>query len=422
MLLHYTRGKARVDKKPLIVKWLVVGIILLFICSSIPALAYSNQYGQFNDVSTSYEKNCNPNPLTDGWMRIYFGHEVEGEGHALQTSDGGFLLMGHREDDDAIILIKTNSGGITEWKKAIGENKNYKPSTIKHISNNSYIIVGSDSQSILLIKINSMGDILWEKTIETDPRFESGYDIIETSSGDFLIVGEIRWNWLNSINLVVKTDSEGNLLWVKTIGSKGSHFKSVAEVSVGGYIITGTMLANNISYVWLIRTTVDGEVIWDKRYTRNGMGNGISVQQTSDNGFIIGAESIDIINHKLWVLKTDNQGNMIWNKTYGVIRGTYISSVKPTSDNGFIICGYINQRLFMTDGLLIKTDGEGNKEWSRTYGGLGVDALFSVEQTTDGGYILGGHSCHGLRLDIHCYNGDLWLVKTDENGRVWSLR
>ncbi len=394
-------------------KVVVIGITLLFLGASIPVCAYSVHYSQFNGVSAIVDKNSNLNPLAgDKWMRIFFSHEGESQGHAIQTNDGGFLLVGNCYDNDTIILIKTNSRGIKEWKKSIGENKNYYAATIKKTSNDTYVIVGSNNQSILLIKINSIGDILWGKTIETDPRHEVGYDIIETSSGDFLIVGAIRWNWLNSNNIVVKTDSEGNLLWAKTFGSKDSHFMSVDEVSDGGYIITGTFLANGESYVWLIRTTIDGDVTWDKKFNRNGMGNGISVQQTTDNGFIIGAESDDIT-FRLWVLKTDDQGNMVWNKTYGVIRGTYISSVKQTSDNGFIICGYIDQRLLMTNGLLIKTDGKGNKEWSRTYGGLCVDAFFSVEQTTDGGYIVGGHSGY--------YNGNLWLVKTDKNGRVWSL-
>ena len=393
----------------------VVAVVLLLFGSTIPVFAYSVHNRKFNIASMLEDKET---PLTDGWMRIFFGHEEEVQGHALQTNDGGYLLVGYCYDNNNIILIKTNSRGIREWKKSIGENKDYFASTIKKTSDDTYVLVGSTgttpNMDLLLIKIDSKGNVLWEKTIDTGYS-EVCYDFIVTTSGDILIVGGIDITWYGGHNLVVKTDSEGNLLWAKTyVGSEAKEYLyGVDEAAEGGYIITGTFLANGESYVWLIRTTVDGEVIWDKKFNRNGMGNGVSVQQTIDNGFIIGAESLDIA-HRLWVLKTDDQGNLVWNKTYGVIRGTYISSVKQTSDNGFIICGYIDQRLFMTNGLLIKIDGEGNKEWSRTYGGFGGDAFFSVEQTTDSGYILGGHS--GF------YNGNLWLVKTDENGRVWSVR
>jgi hypothetical protein len=414
------------DKKPLISKYLAIGIVLLFLGTSIPVCAYSVHNSQFNGVSAIVDKNSNLNPLAgDKWMRIFFGHDVELQGHAIQTSDGGFLLVGYCYNDDSIILIKTNSRGIKEWKKSIGENKSYFAATIKKTSNDTYVIVGSMGTSpnndLLLIKIDSMGNVLWEKTIDTG-HDEICYDFIVTNLGDILIVGGIDITWYSGQNLVVKTDSEGNMLWAKTyvVSEVKDYLYGVDETAEGGFIITGTFLANGESYVWLIRTTVDGDVIWDKKFNRNGMGNGVSVQQTSDNGFIIGAESSDI-NFRLWVLKIDNQGNMIWNKTYGVIRGTYISSVKQTSDNGFIICGYIGKRLLMTNGLLIKTDSEGNKEWSRTYSGLGHGGFFSVEQTTDGGYILGGDSCSCLGFVIDFFNSDLWLVKTDKNGRVWSL-
>jgi len=106
-------------------------------------------------------------------------------------------------------------------------------------------------------------------------------------------------------------------------------------------------------------------------------------------------------------VKTDASGNHQWNQTYG---GTNIDlglSVLQTSDSGYILLGYTSSfGAGLEDFWLVKTDASGNHQWNQTYGGTDYDHGFSVQQTSDNGYILlGGTTSFGAG------DFDFWLVK-----------
>jgi len=117
----------------------------------------------------------------------------------------------------------------------------------------------------------------------------------------------------------------------------------------------------------------------------------------------------------VWFIKTDEEGNIIWNQTYGGNDDDYGRSVQQTSDGGYIIAGSVNgfYRDENADMLLIKTDENGDIIWYNQMGGPKYDDGRSVQQTSDGGYIITGET---RSYDIG--GGDVWLVKTDGNGKV----
>jgi hypothetical protein len=178
-------------------------------------------------------------------------------------------------------------------------------------------------------------------------------------------------------------------------GSYGDGAYSVQHTSDGGYIVAGGTYSfgAGIFDIFLIKTDENGNIQWAKTYGGTREDYGFSVQQTSDGGYIVMGHTISFGAgyDDIFLIKTDANGNVQWAKTYGGTSDDLVRFVRQTSDGGYIVVGETYSfGAGYSDIFLIKTDANGNVQWAKTYGGTDYDLAFSVEQTSDGGYIAAG--------------------------------
>jgi hypothetical protein len=226
--------------------------------------------------------------------------------------------------------------------------------------------------------------------------------------------------WDDDIFLI-KTDANGNIQWAKTYGGTyGDWAYSVQQTSDGGYIVAGytDSFGAGDGDIILIKTDANGNIQWAKTYGGTRWDYASSVQQTSDGGYIVAGGTYSFgagWDDDIFLIKTDANGNIQWAKTYRGASGDGAFSVQQTSDGGYIVANYtFSFGAGWNDIFLIKTDANGNIQWAKTYGGTSWDGAFSVQQTSDGGYIVAGYTySFGA-------GGDIFLIKTDANGNIGS--
>jgi hypothetical protein len=274
---------------------------------------------------------------------------------------------------------------------------------------------------IFLIKTDANGNVIWAKTYG-GASFDWATSVQQTSDGGYIVAGA-TWSFGagNGDIFLIKTDANGNLQWAKTYGGTfGEYARSVQQTSDGGYIVAGNTSSFGAGAVdiFLIKTDANGNMQWAKTYGGIYTDSATSVQQTSDGGYIVAGAtwSFGAGNGDFFLIKTDANGNIIWAKTYGGTSYDLATSVQQTSDGGYIVAGSTESfGAGSRDIFLIKTDANGNVIWAKTYGGTNLDSATSVQQTSGGGYIVAGFT-----ESFGAGGRDIFLIKTDANGSIGS--
>lgn len=357
--------------------------------------------------------------LGQGWER----NLDDGIGFSVQQlTDGGYIITGYKVIDDYnydVLLIKTDMNGDTIWSKTYGGYVRNEGRSVQQTTDQGFIICGYtyntyyECKNFYLIKTDANGDTLWTKTY--GGQYNSiGESVQQTLDGGYIMTGRIVLD--NSEIYLIKTNSSGDTLWTKTYGGQYDDIgNSVQQTTDGGYIITGrTNKIISSSQICLVKTDQNGDTIWTKAFGGEYLDEGYSVQQTIDGGYIItGTNDINTGWVGLYLIKTDENGDELWSKIYDDRIG--VSSLQ-TLDGGYIITGLIWSDSTGTDVMLSKTDDTGEIIWTKNYGGNEWDCGYSVQLTSDNGYIVAG-----VINQVFPDHGDVYLIKTDSDGIVSTI-
>jgi len=300
------------------------------------------------------------------WTKLYGGSRSDHGKYVIETADSGYLIVGDSKsfgglwDLDDVYVVRTDVIGDTIWTRTFGEGGSNvdRGNAASLTSDGGYVVIGWSNfhtGGIYLIRLNDLGDSIWTRTFGASSE-DQGNSVSETVGGGFIITGTGVGRYL------IKTNGSGDTVWTKPYGGS-----SVKQTFDGGYIFCGgaTGSFGDIDCC-LLKTDIIGDSVWARTYgqTMNEYAN--SVIQLPDTGFVmVGIANLFGDDEDVYLIRTDLAGNLLWERKYGDFNNETGHSLAVTPDGGFIIVG---TKEIISTGVknvyLIKTDSMG---YSSTY-------------------------------------------------------
>ncbi|MGB2764754.1 MAG: CFI-box-CTERM domain-containing protein [Candidatus Aminicenantaceae bacterium] len=352
--------------------------------------------------------------LNAQWARTYGGSAYDHPYLLQQTNDGGCIIAGNTSSVGGkknLLVLKLDSNGDVEWQK-VYESVYYSYLISLQLTNDGGYVIGCQARSFdahshlvqdefWILKLDQSGDIDWQESIG---RIINGFanSIQQTSDGGYIVAGNMSLTeHLDPDFFVLKLSSAGDIEWEKTFWTYWEGIaKFIQQTSDEGYIITGRINSiQNMEDAFVLKLFPSGEINWSREY--GGMSESYayytehanSIQQTIDGGYILtgsieffGAGAEDVL-----VLKLSRTGEIEWQRAYGGEDKDTAYSILQTNDGGYLIGG--NTCSFGTgeeDFLIIKLSPSGGIEWQRTFGTVFEDSACSIQESNNGGYIVTG--------------------------------
>jgi hypothetical protein len=357
----------------------------------------------------------------------YGEHVHEGR----QTSEGGYIAIGHGLELAHALVVKVDESGGLEWQKTFGDvgsrGVGYCVSEVPdgYIAGGSLYDAGHQRMQRFLAKLDRAGSAVWERSYAA-PGLGAIRGIDITADGGIVATGFTDapdTDWYRGFvfiadegsGFLMKTDAEGSVEWEEPVeATQGTKVREITRgYAVCSSVWDETEAAENNQDFCLINTDGRGHTVWRKRFGGDRPNHLYDFDVTRDGGYILGGHTLSygVENWDYLLMKVDGDGNEEWHRTFGQPRGydaRYIHDeaygVRQTPDGGYIIAGGSGDEYDSYQGsghpagpsdewkaYLVKTDGDGNVLWHGIYptdANVGNNAAEYIGLTSDGGYIV----------------------------------
>ena len=356
-----------------------------------------DEYGEWDKGTTYFDTSSS---TSSGW---YMGQGTDREEHVhegMQTSDGGFIAIGHhweKEEDPT---------GFTD---------------------------------MIILKTDTNGNELWQAIIGTTDKFDVGYAVNELSDGYVASGGLYKDGFQKSA--IVKLDFNGQIIWQKIFNHSGvGGIRGIEVLNNDDIVVTGYKEGNEEGFLFIsdgsqgfvTKLSTTGEVIWDKNLSAM---QGTKVKQTSKDGFVVGSvewvdEGLNAAMHYL-----DSNGNTLSTKLFGGNNNVQLFDMDITDNDYVVFTGHTTgYQTANWDCIVMLIDDQGNEVWKNIFGNprgydpkFILDECYGVRETLDGGFVVtGGTGDHSDYFGSGHPNGtsDEWkilLSEFDKDGNMTSI-
>ncbi len=338
-------------------------------------------------------------------------------------------------------------------KKLLGGSGNDTPFSIQQTSDGGYVVAGTTNSSntgtlmgltnnggfdIWIVRLDETGAIIWQKLLGGNDH-EGVNSIQQTNDGGFILAGGSSSSNTGTLSgltnnggadqWIVRLNANGVIVWQFLYGGLGDEFaQSIQKISGGGYIVSGYSSSSNtgtlagltnfgLNDYWIYKLDENGAIVWQYLFGDTQNDEAYSITESTDQGFIIAGRSnssntgtlLGLNNNgpggtaDYWILKLSSTGAIIWQRLFGGDDDDIPYTIDNTLDGGALVGGYSRSASNTgtltgltnngeADYLIMRLDESGNVVWQKLLGGLYDEICWSVEQTKDAGFIAVGFS------------------------------
>lgn len=351
------------------------------------------------------------------------GIQSDAANKIFQDRDGGYVMNGTSYSywGQSSYVIKLDSAGNKQWSRVMIGNLvgvDIIPIlTASDIVNYIVLSLGNNwySYGLTVNRLNQNGKVMWFWNISIDEDYAT--KIMQARDGKLYFLANDHYSITDNLLELGKIDTAGHLKWGKIIYDSAA--PGIIYGGVGGLVETNDkniLIGGVLADAGLVKTDTAGQVLWAKNIGIAG-DSANAIINTIDGGYAIaGSTSLGAGGRDMYVVKFDSSYNIQWAKTIGGSAYDVANSINQTTDGGYVITGGTTS--FGAGGedvYVVKLDALGNLQWSRTIGGPDYETGNSIQQTADKGYAI----C-GTTYSFGRGNGDMYFIKLDSNGNSCS--
>ncbi len=286
-----------------------------------------------------------------------------------------------------------------DFQVLLGTEKNERGVFVSETADGGFVVVGEaeskrGDEDVLLARFDRSGKELWQRRYGGSEA-DYGWAVYESGNG-FVVAGSTKSEGAGGYDcLVMETDRNGVETWTRTYGGENDdRCWGMQPLENGGWVLVGetSRAGKGTEDCFLLAIDSDGTEIFSRSYGGDKSDRCFAVALTG-NGFILAGQTYSegAGDRDVWVIRTDGEGNELWSRTWGGEESDVGHSIVPTADDAFLVTGYTASMVDEGEAsFLVKVDADGEEIWTRVIELDGVVRTITGDETSDGGFCLTG--------------------------------